>query len=992
MLGAVTVWADTPPTDAATPAKISGTALGGRRARVALVALALSPQPIPADRLADIVWSDAPPPTWQPALRGVIRALRTALQPIGLGEQRLITTEPAGYALASRTETDIGLATADLEHAEREDDPAAALEGAKRAQHLSGDDLLPAEDADWLRPHRQAIDQLRQRAIEVVVRAAGARGDHHRALAAARDLLEQHPLDERAHRTLIGALDRAGDRAGAVRAYERCRTTLAEQLGIDPSGETVAVYLAALRADAPTVGARLPAAAGTFMGREQEQRAIDRGLADGRLVTLTGRGGIGKSRLALQVAAARRALWTDLAGTVDDELVASQVALALGLTVGDADPTTTIVDHVAPLGRTMLVLDGCDGVVDGASSLVAALIDDCPQLTVLATARSHLGVEGERVIHLDALPPPAADADPLDNIQVQLLARRVQEGGGDLALDEATTPLVLALCQRCAGLPLALELVAAQLTTMSPADLLDQLAGSTERDQLTALLEHSYELLGSDEAAVLRRCAVLGGAVGLPLIRSVVSAQDLAPLRVIRLLRELTDRGLLTVDRSGPRWRYRQDDDIQGFVTSKLRDDEQRSAFGRLADAIGAILPDDAKAPPGPFVDAVTDIAPSLRSLLAAAVDGRVDRDRGLEIAFRLHRYWAATNVSEGRFWFERLLDGATESSWTGLANFAYGYLSYWTGDSQATLPILDEAVRQLRGEHDDYAARALIYLGGIADDLDRGADAVRYVTESVEIAERIGDPNLYVGAAMGVGAVLAERGDPAAVHYALRALESCRRHASAAQLAAAQPTAVMICWQVGALTEARALLAEGLRLHPDGKRIARVVLLSAATGIALAEGHVEQATEYGRIADQDATELGVERELPLVRCLLARSLLAAGRIEEAADRTLAAVAAARSLTYSHPLALCLETAALVAGDAAPSDRGALVATAAALRRRGDRPVPPSLTDRTVTGGVALSPAAGAALAVALLQPLVGIEPFIGRDQHAKGTVSPSAG
>ncbi len=372
--------------------------------------------------------------------------------------------------------------------------------------------------------------------------------------------------------------------------------------------------------------------------------------------------------------------------------------------------------------------------------------------------------------------------------------------------------------------------------------------------------------------------------------------------------------------------------------------------------------------------------------MLAAAADGRAARDRGLEIAFRLHRYWAATNISEGRFWFERLLDGSPESEWTGLASFAYGYLSYWTGDAEATLPILDGAVNALRGKHDEYAARALIYLGGIADDLDRGADAVGYVKESVEIAERIGDPNLYVGAAMGVGAVLAERGDPTAVDYALRALDSCRRNASHAQLAAAQPTAVMICWQVGALPRARELLAEGLQLHPDGRRIARVVLLSAATGIALADGEIERAIGYGRTADSDATELGIERELPLIRCLLARSLLAAGRVQEAAYRAIAAIAAATALTYSHPMALCLETAALVAAGADATDRDTLNATAAMLRTTGDRPIPPSLTEGVTAGGTASTPAAAATLASRLLRSVAET------DQHAKGTVSPSAG
>ena len=813
----------------------SGLELGGRRARVALVALALADGPLPAERLADIVWAGEPPPTWQPALRGVIRALRTALSPIGLGDQHLITTEPSGYALVRDAETD-------LKNAARPDaDPETVA-------HLKPEDLLPQEDADWLRPHREAIDQLRTRAAEAVISAATAAGDHTKATRNARDLRERRPLDERAHRLLITALDAAGDRAGAVQAYEQCRSVLAEQLGIDPSAETVAVYLKALRTETPTAGPRVPAQQGAFVGRQHEHRELEHKLHTPGVVTITGRGGVGKSRLAAKAAAGRQAIWITLT-TPDDELVAAQIALELDLKIGDRDPAAAIADHLAPLGEALLVLDGCEDVADGVASLLGQLTQACPQLTVLATSRSALGLDGEQTLRLDPLAPIDHTQDPFTNTQVQLLLHRVTEAGGRLTLEDDTTPLVLALCQRCAGLPLALELIAAQLTVISPADLLDELTDTG--DQLTAVLEHSYAPLHEDEAAVFRRLSILSGPVSLPLIRSVVSGEQLPPVRVIRILRELTDRALLTVDRQGARWRYRQDDDIQSFAAGKLSPDEQHDTFRRLAGAIQSLLPDDAKTPPNTFADAISEVSGSVRSLLAAATDGRVERERGLEIAFRLHRYWAATNVSEGIFWFARLLEQADDTPWTGLANFAYGYLSYWTGDAESAVPILDAAVRQLRGVHDDFAARALIYLGGLADDLDRGAEAVEYVKESVEIAERLGEHNLYVGAAMGVGSVLAERGDPAAADYALAALDACRRNASPEQLASALPTAVMICWQVGALPRARELLAEGLELLPDGRRIARVVLLTAGCGISLADG---DASTGARSSGRDAT------------------------------------------------------------------------------------------------------------------------------------------
>jgi hypothetical protein len=235
---------------------------------------------------------------------------------------------------------------------------------------------------------------------------------------------------------------------------------------------------------------------------------------------------------------------------------------------------------------------------------------------------------------------------------------------------------------------------------------------------------------------------------------------------------------------------------------------------------------------------------------------------------------------------------------------------------------------------------------------------------------------------------VLAERADPSASGFAAEAIALCRAGGSAEQLAAAMPTAAMVCWQVGDLDAARAYVAEARPMHAGGRRIARVVLLSAATGIALADKDIAAAVDYGRTADGEATELGVEREVPLIRSLLARALLADGDLVGAAERAAAAIAAARSLSYDFPLAICLETAALVAaardiGEQDDGDRiGVMLSCAVALRSRGDRPAPPTLRaavahvqgDRVIDGGgVPLDRTRldhAATLALDLLRPL----------------------
>ncbi len=934
---------------------VSGAALGGRRARVVLTALALADGAVPADRLAAAVWGEHLPASWPVALRGVVRALRTALAPLGGDGQRVVATTPGGYTLAGGVDVDLRLAATAARDAAAllaDGRHRAALETAERAAAIRGAQLLPGEDAAWLAPHRVAADALARDALLVVSEAAAALGEHARAVATARRAVAAHPLDERAHRTLIRALDRAGDRAGVVQAYEACRTVLADELGIDPSAETVAAYLAALEDQFGSTAAPVPTATTSFVGRTDEVAELTDALARPGLVTVVGRGGVGKSRLAAQVARhadfAGGRLWVALGSVVQDALVAPTAALELGLAGGVEDATGALAAHLAPLGATLLVLDGADAVADGAASLAAALTESCPMLTLLVTCRVPVAVEGERVFRLDPLPEPSADEGSAghDNPQLRLLRDRVRAGGGTFELGEVDAGDVHALCRRCAGLPLALELAAAQLTEMSIGDLLDRLASDRD-DQLRALARSSYQLLDPDEAAVFRRFAVLDGAVGLPFVRAVVAGDDIAAVRVVRILRELSVRGLVTVERSGPRWRYSQDDDLHGFARELLAaESRERSMFDRLADAVRALLPDDPRNPPAPFAGEVSAVLGCVRSLFAAALAGSADRDRCLELAFRLHRYWAATSVAEGRFWLTRLLEEAGESSWSRYATYALGYLSYWAGDTDRALRDLQAAVELFSGEPDPYLARAQIYVAGLLDDLDRPAEALDYVRRAMAAAEPFGT-DLYVAAAMGLGSVLSERGDPQAARYAAEAVARCRVDGSAEQLAAVLPTAAMVCWQVGALDQAREYAAEARPMHADHKRIARVVLLSMSAGLALASGDLDAAVDYGRSADAEGSELGIEREMPLIRAILARALLGRGDLDAAVGQALGCIQAAAGTSIGYALATALETAALVgaAVGSTSDDLAALLSTAAAIRVAGDRPVPLPLRD-----------------------------------------------
>jgi hypothetical protein len=270
----------------------------------------------------------------------------------------------------------------------------------------------------------------------------------------------------------------------------------------------------------------------------------------------------------------------------------------------------------------------------------------------------------------------------------------------------------------------------------------------------------------------------------------------------------------------------------------------------------------------------------------------------------------------------------------------------------------LQAAVAQLDGERDSYRARALIFLAGLLDDVDRVAESIEHVRLSIEAAAAH-DIDLQCSAAMGMGSVLAERGDPSAANYADDAIALCRQGGSVDQLAIALPTAATICWQVGELDAARRYIAEALPLNTGPARIARVVVLSAAAGVALADGDLASAVEYGSTANREGTELGVEREVPLIRAVLSRALLARGDIGAAAELAAGALHAALAMPIDFPLAIGLETAALVF-DAAGSrgETAEILAVAGTIRERGDRPAPPTLGAAVETLRSSVGPAA----------------------------------
>ncbi|WP_037727030.1 AfsR/SARP family transcriptional regulator [Streptomyces scopuliridis] len=522
--------------------------LGGPRLRALLAALALRPgRPVAVGELVDEVWGGEPPQDAPAALQALVGRLRRVLG------KEAIDSAPGGYRLAA-VPHDIDLYVFERltrEGADQLDagDPHGAARTLRAALALwRGAALADLPDRDrGVRPEAQRLAALQQR-IEADLR----RGATATLVPELRELAADHPYDEPFRAQLIRALWAEGRQADALAAYEDTRRVLADGLGADPGPELTSLQRqllaatgAAARGTAPRTtdgtahGAVADVAAGapagdshephgnlrprltSFVGRESELHAIRADLRRSRLVTLTGPGGSGKTRLA-EESAPRNAWLVELAPLDHPSAVPGAVLSALGLRETQLaardgrpaknDPTARLVEHLARSG-TLLVLDNCEHVIGGAAALAESLLTHCPGLRILATSREPLGVPGESVRPVEPLPP-----DPAHQLFAER-ARAVRPG-----FDAAGDPEAVAeICRRLDGLPLAIELAAARLRMLTPRQIADRLddrfrlltSGSRtvlpRQQTLRAVVDWSWDLLDERERTVLREVSVFAG-------------------------------------------------------------------------------------------------------------------------------------------------------------------------------------------------------------------------------------------------------------------------------------------------------------------------------------------------------------------------------------------------------------------------------------------------------------------------------------------------
>ncbi|MEV6951048.1 BTAD domain-containing putative transcriptional regulator [Streptomyces sp. NPDC051183] len=560
-------------------------------------------QVVSVDRLIDDLWGDAPPSSDVRTLRSKVSLLRRTLEDAEPGGRDLVLSRPPGYALRVDGDAiDAGRFEALLTRARTSTpDPRAKAELLTEALALWRGPSAFADCADepFVRAEARRLEEQRLVALEELAEARLALGEHGLVAAELGEPVAAYPLHEGLRSAHVRALYRSGRQDAALASLGELRDRLREDLGLDPGRELAELHGAIVRQDsvlsADGVGAQrsrgsLPAPLTGLIGRTEEVRRIHGLLDSERLVTLTGTGGVGKTRLALE-AAARRAEGQDLPdGAWLVELAAArtgidvQEAVAAVLELRDdvhapTRPLAARLDDAVAGRRMLLVLDNCEHVVEPVAELVARLLRAAPELRILATSQEPLAVTGEHTWPVPPLELPEPGSDrPEQSDAVRLFVARAAAAVPGFALGPDNAEAVAAVCRRLDGIPLALEMAAARVRVMDVAELADRLddrfrvlaadlRGVPARQRtLRAMIDWSWGLLTETEQMLLRRLAVPVDGCTLRAAETVCAGEGLRTEEVLGLLGRLVDRSLV-VHRDG---RYRLLESVAAYSLEQL--------------------------------------------------------------------------------------------------------------------------------------------------------------------------------------------------------------------------------------------------------------------------------------------------------------------------------------------------------------------------------------------------------------------------------------
>jgi predicted ATPase/class 3 adenylate cyclase/Tfp pilus assembly protein PilF len=563
--------------------------------------------------------------------------------------------------------------------------------------------------------------------------------------------------------------------------------------------------------DNPALPNNLPVQLTTFIGREREMAEVRALVGSSRLVTLTGAGGSGKTRLGLQVAAelldgTSDGVWlVELAAVTAEEAVPQAICAAIGIVWRPDRPVLeTMVDALAHQ-QVLIVLDNCEHLISGCAKTADAILRRCPRVQLMATSREPLGIGGETIYRVPSLslPDPKATGvmTPESSDAVALLLDRAKEQGVEVPVDQQTGPLIALICRQLDGMPLAIELAAARLRSLSLSDLRDRLdqrfhlltGGSRtalpRQQTLEATVDWSYSLLTAAERQLLRRLSVFAEGFDLAAAEAVCGFGDIEVFEVTELLGSLVDKSLVVAEQAGGEVRYRLLETIRQFAGERLTQAGQDAASVAAAHSEYYLSVAERAAPylTGPdqgswFRRLDTDRANLRRAVRHAAGDPH-GTARVLRFGVALQRYWMAREIEEEAR--ELLLpvlerpDARADPRLFGAASITVidaigsndraaarrlgeltvelarqfdddrllieslsllcgGY--YFSGEPEKGLPLGEEAVERARRLGDDVLLAAALMHYLLASDLIDPVRSEQLFAEAIACAERTGD------------------------------------------------------------------------------------------------------------------------------------------------------------------------------------------------------------------------------------------------------------
>jgi predicted ATPase/DNA-binding SARP family transcriptional activator len=753
---------------------------GRQRALIARLLLGRG-QVVPAEALVAALWDGEPPRDARHAVHTYVSRVRAALG-------TSVVTRAPGYLLAIAPEAvdaerfeatatrAAGLATTDPRTAVGLLDEALALwRGPAYAEFAGG----------FAQATAVRLEELRLAARERRGEALLALGELDRAAGELGELVADQPLREAPYGLLMRAHHLAGRQPEALAVFRRFRERLRDELGLDPSPALQTLHGKLLRQPAPAPPVRRTRAGtgSSFVGREGELARLARLASGGRLVTLVGPGGVGKTRLARELALRlsepdHPMWWVELVPAREPADLPYRFVDALGLPEpAEGDLERFVVDALRP-ARALLVVDNCEHVIEPAARMVARITGACPGVTVLATSRERLAIDGEQVLPVPPLPAPSA---------VALFVDRLRSAGGPelSASDEA---MVAQLCRRVDRLPLAIELAAARARSLGVAAVtqrpaLDLLTGGRRTEQvrhrsLRAVLDWSHDLLGSGERILFRRLAGFGGGFTLEEAEQVCAGGTLPRPGVANALAGLVDKSMV----AGPeRDRYRLLESIRAYAAEQLaahgEDGWLAAAHARHFAGFAQRAGRGCRTPEEPVWTArIAERVDELRAAHRWACAHDADLAIRLAVAladyatyqmrFELHD-WAGTAAGLPGAQGHPLRAAALASAATG---------AWARGDFTRAQRLARRGLSAVP-DGDQRAARPLLVLGDLAMFEGRFADAVTAYRSAVRLAGDA-EPVVACEALGGQAIALSYQGEPA---EAVRLAESGERVAGRA-------------------------------------------------------------------------------------------------------------------------------------------------------------------------------------------------------------------